>query len=313
MISTHLKRITKSGWLNFKRNTFVSLSAVLVMVVTLAVIAGILLTNKMFVSTLDEVRSKVDINVYFTPDAPEEIVLAFQDQLENLPEVAEVGYITKEEALAEFKERHKNDQTTLDALQELEENPLGATLTVRANETSQYASIAGFLDGYRTSSGGDSYVEKINYFDNKKAIDTLTGVIDGSEKLGFIMYVVFALFAIVITLNTIRLAIFISKDEIHVMNLVGAEASYIKGPFVVTGAIYGIVSAVIVLVALWPLTVWLTTVAQKFFVDINFLQYYMDDFFMIAGTLFVSGIAISSISSYLAVRRYLRNNKVRIK
>jgi len=313
MISTHIQRIVKSGWLNFKRNTFVSLSAVLVMVVTLSVIAGILLTNKMFVSTLDEIRTKVDINVYFTPNAPEEIVLAFQDQLEKLPEVAEVGYITREEALAEFKERHKNDQTTLDALQELDENPLGATLTVRAIETSQYASIAGFLDGYRASSGGDTYVEKINYFDNKKAIDTLTGLIDGSEKLGFIMYVIFALFAVIITLNTIRLAIFISKDEIHVMNLVGAEASYIKGPFVVTGAIYGFVAAVIVLIALLPLTVWLTTVAQKFFVDINFLQYYKDDFFVIAGTLFVSGIAISCLSSYLAVRKYLRNNKVRIK
>jgi len=313
MISTHIQRITKTGWLNFKRNTFVSLSAVLVMVVTLTVISGILLTNKMFVSTLDEIRSKVDINVYFTPDAPEEVILAFQDQLENLPEVAEVGYIAKEEALAEFRERHKNDQTTLDALQELEENPLGATLTIRAFQTSQYASIAGFLDGYRTSSGGEGYVEKINYFDNKKAIDTLTSVIDGSEKLGFIMYVVFALFAVIITLNTIRLAIFISKDEIHVMNLVGAEASYIKGPFVVTGAIYGVVATVIVLLALWPLSVWLTTVAQRFFVDINFLDYYMNDFFTIAGILLVSGVAISSISSYLAVRKYLRNNKVKIK
>jgi cell division transport system permease protein len=151
------------------------------------------------------------------------------------------------------------------------------------------------------------------YFDNKKAIDTLTSVIDGSEKLGFIMYVVFALFAVIITLNTIRLAIFISKDEIHVMNLVGAEASYIKGPFVVTGAIYGVVATVIVLLALWPLSVWLTTVAQRFFVDINFLDYYMNDFFTIAGILLVSGVAISSISSYLAVRKYLRNNKVKIK
>ena len=163
------------------------------------------------------------------------------------------------------------------------------------------------------SSGGEGYVEKINYFDNKKAIDTLTNVIDGSEKFGFIMSIVFAVFAIVITLNTIRLAIFISRDEIHVMNLVGAEGSYIKGPFVVTGALYGIIATILVLLMLWPMTVWLTNVAQKFFVDINFLEYYMSDFVIIAGTLLVSGVAIGSISSYLAVRKYLRNNKVKIK
>lgn len=313
MLKTHIARITKSGWLNFKRNTFVSLSAVLVMIVTLLVIAGIMLTNKMLVATLDSVRQKVDINVYFTPEAPEEVVLAFKGEIEKLPEVEEVGYISKEEALAEFTERHKNDQTTLDALEELDENPLGAALTVQAKETSQYEAIANYLEGYRSNSGGDSYVDEINYFNNKKAIDTLTNVINGSERFGFILSIVFGIIAIVITLNTIRLAIYISRDEIHVMNLVGAVQSYIKGPFVVTGAIYGLVATVVVLLMLWPLTIWLTNVAQNFFVEINFFSYFIGDFFKFLGILLVSGVGISSISSYLAVKKYLKNNKVKIK
>jgi len=304
-----IKRIIKAGWLNFTRNTFVSLSAVLVMVVMLLIISGVITTDRLLSETLSSIEDKVDINVYFNPTVDEATVLSLESQLETLPEVERVGYISREAALEQFKERHQNNQSTLSALDELGENPLGATLTIKAKNTSQYESIAAFLENYQSVNLSANNIEKINYFDNKQAIDTLNNVIDGSRKFGFIISIIFVIIAIVITLNTLRLAIYISKDEIHVMNLVGATEGYIRGPFIVTGALYGIVATIVVMILLIPLNLWMTSIVQDFFVDVNFMQYYLQDFFKLVMWLLVSGIVTGAVASALAVRKYVNSKR----
>lgn len=304
-----IKRIIRAGWLNFTRNTFVSLSAVLVMAVMLLIISGVITTDRLLSETLSSIEDKVDINVYFNPTVDEITILSLEDKIETLPEVERVEYISREDALAQFKERHQNNQSTLDALDELGENPLGATLTIKAKNTSQYDSIASFLDNYQSVNLTENHIDKINYFDNKQAIDTLNNVIDGSQKFGFIISVIFVIISIVITLNTLRLAIYISKDEIHVMNLVGATEGYIRGPFIVTGALYGIIATVIVMVILLPLNLWLTSVVQDFFVDINFMEYYLKDFWRLVMWLALSGIITGAVASSLAVRKYVKVKK----
>lgn len=303
------KRIIKAGWVNFRRNTFVSLSAVLVMVVMLLIISGVILTDRLLSDTLATIEDKVDVNVYFNPTVDETVVLSLEDQLETLPEVASVEYISREDALAQFRERHENNQSTLEALDELGENPLGATLTIKAKNPSQYESIASFLESYQSVNLTANHINNINYFDNKKAIDTLNNVIDGSKKFGFIISIVFIIIAIIITLNTLRLAIYISRNEIHVMNLVGATEGYIRGPFIVTGAIYGIVSTIIVMLLLLPLNIWMTNVIQDFFIDVNFMNYYLQDFWKLIIWLLISGILTGALASTLAVRRYVNSRK----
>lgn len=303
------KRILKAGWLNFKRNKFVSLSAVLVMVVMLLVISGVMTTNKLLTETLSSIEDKVDINVYFNSDTSELEVLSLQEDINTLPEVKEVTYISKEAALQQFRDRHENSQVTLSALDELGENPLGATLTIKADNPSQYDSIAAFLENYQATDITSSNIDRINYFDNKQAIDTLNNLIDGSQKLGFIVSMVFVILSIIITLNTLRLAIYISRDEIHVMNLVGATEGYISGPFIVTGALYGLIATGVVAILLFPINYWLTGVVQDFFVDVNFMDYYLQDFFVIIFWLLLSGVVVGAVSSSLAVRKYVNRRK----
>jgi len=309
MNKTGFKRIIKAGWLNFKRNTFVSLSAILVMVVMLFIISGVFMTDKLLSETLSSIEDKVDINVYFNSDTSELVVISLRDDIETLPEVKEVTYVSKEAALQQFRDRHENSQTTLSALDELGENPLGATLTIKAQSPSQYDSIAAFLENYQATDITSSNIDRINYFDNKQAIDTLNNVIDGSQKIGLIMSIVFIIISIIITLNTLRLAIYISRDEIHVMNLVGATEGYISGPFIVTGALYGLISTAVVMISLLPITYWLTGVVQDYFVDINFLDYYVQDFFQLTFWLLLSGIIVGSVASSLAVRNYVSRRK----
>lgn len=304
MLWLNTKRIVKSGFISFARNGFVSLSSVLIITITLFVMGGILFTGALLRSSLQEIESKVDVNVYFVPAADEADILALKNKIAALPEVATVEYISRDQALENFKARHEGDDITLQALDELGDNPLGAILNVRAKETSQYEGIANFL-----TSEGDSQpglIDRVNYFQNKTAIDTLTRMISGGTKIALAITAVLVLISIIIALNTIRLAIYIAREEISVMRLVGASNKYIRGPFVVSGILYGIVSALVTLALLYPATYWVASITKTFFGGFNVFSYYLTDFGKIFGVIFGAGVVLGAVSSYLAVRRYLK-------
>lgn len=306
MVWVNLKRIFKTGFHQFWRNSIVSLSAVLVMIVTLVVISIVLFSSALLTNSLMAIEDKVDINVYFIPSAVEDSVLTVKSSLEGLDEVEYVNYLDKEAVLENFKVRHEDDDQKLDALDELDSNPFGGVLNVKAVEPSQYEGVQEFLTENYPEGEVGSIIEYVNYSENKKAIDRLSQIIDAGERLGVIITVIFIIISILITLNTIRLAIYISKDEINVMKLVGANKSYISGPFVVTGALYGIFSSILTMVILWPITFWLGPITERFFVNINLFEYYLQSFGQIFLIIFVSGVFIGSVSSVLAIGKYLK-------
>jgi cell division transport system permease protein len=304
MFLTNLKRVIKAGFFSFLRNGFVSLSSIMVMVVTLLFIGSIIFFSAGMNSALEELRSKVDVRVSFQDNAEESHVLSVQTSLENLPEVAQVVYTSREDVYLNFIERHRNDPTTLQALEELGENPLGATLNIKAHEPSQYEGVAEFLENMRER--GDSQIYNINYFQNKEAIDALTRIIDSAERFGLFLTLALVAISIVITFNTIRLAIYISKEEISVMKLVGASTSYIKGPFVIVGIIYGIMAGLLALAVFYPVTLWVGPITERL-MTLNIFNYYVSNFGQIFLILVGSGIFIGAVSSYLAVKKYLKS------
>lgn len=302
---TNIKRVSRAGFVGFLRNGFVSLATVLIMSITLFVIGSIMTMGAALDATLVQLQDKVDINVYFLTDAPESEILALRDSVSELPEVATVTYVTRDEALQRFRERHKDDQLTLQALDELDENPLGASLAIRAKETSQYEGIANFLENETAVGAGTQIIEKINYFQNKAAIDKLTDIINASERFGLIVTIFLIAASLLIVFNTIRLAIYTTKDEISVMQLVGASDWYVQGPFVIEGALYGFVAGVLSLLAMYPVAAWLGPASQAFLGSFNVLSYYGNNigwlFFVLVGT----GVVLGALSSFIAVRRYL--------
>jgi cell division transport system permease protein len=278
------------------------------MIITLFVITSTIFLGAILNASLQEIKSKVDINVYFVRTAPEADILALQKALEVLPEVkVPVEYVSREDALADFRQKHQDDQFTLQALDELGENPLGASLNIRAKEPSQYEGIAEFLKSKGAlTENGTTIIDKINYYQNKTAIDTLTKMINSANRLGFILTLFLVLVSILITFNTIRLAIFMSRDEISVMRLVGASRMYIRGPFIVSGAIYGVVSGFITLTLFFPITLWLGNATAEFFVGLNVFSYYISNFAQIFLIVIFSGAFIGALSSFLAVRKHLK-------
>ena len=306
MFWTNFKRIIRSGFLNFWRNGFVSLASILVITITLFIIGSLIFFSAVMDFSLEELRSKVDINVYFISSASEESIGALKSDLEALPEVKLVTYTSRDEALLQFKTRHENDFLTLQALEELGENPLGASLNIRAKETSQYESIARFLeDAQALAAGATPIVDSINYHQNKIAIDRLTRIIDGAQMLGAAIIIIMAIISAVIVFNTIRLAIYTSREEIGVMRLVGANSWYIRGPFLVEGLMYGFLSSIIALTIFYPVTAWLGRATERFFGGINVFDYYLDHFGEIFLIIVSTGIFLGAISRYIATRRYL--------
>ncbi len=301
----NVKRVARYGLISFVRNGFVSFTAVLIMTITLFVVAFLIISSAALSDTLKQLTEKVDVTVYFTTEASEDAIMSMKSALSALPEVAVVTYISRDSALSIFRERHKGDQLTLQALEELGENPLGASLEIRAKQTSQYESIANFLEAQQKAGGSGAGIDKVNFFQNKTAIDRLTNIIETSRRIGIAIALVLGLSTVLIAFNTIRLAIYTAREEIGVMNIVGAGHWYVRGPFMIAGILYGIVSGLIVLLILYPLTLWLGPASEQFFGTFNVFTYFIDAFPILFLIIIVSGVGLGALSSYLAVRRYL--------
>ncbi len=294
----------RAGSVNVMRNSFVSLASIFVMTMTLIIIGSLMFLNTLVGEFVSYVQDKVDVNVYFVTDATEQSIFDFKTVLENIPEVAYVTYTSRDDAIAQFREQHQDDQVTLQGLEELGENPFGAELAIKAKQPSQYESIAQFLEGHRKDSDGQPFIDSVNYAKNKTVITQLENITKYVQQFGWFMIFVFSVASILITFNTIRLAIYTAREEISVMRLVGASNMYIRGPFVVEGTLYGVVSGLIALVVFFPLAWFLKGPTQQMF-GADIFSHYLSAFPVFFLVLIFSGAFLGAVSAFLAVRKYL--------
>jgi len=302
------KRVLRTGFQGFWRNGVVSLAAVLMMTVTLSIVSFLLFLNAVLNFSVGQVSERVDVTVYFYPEAEEVEIANLNQKIEELPLVEETVYISRDEALVRFMERHQNDALTLRALEELGENPLGASLSIKAAEPSHYATIIGDLeeDGLLDPEVEGAIVERVNYQQNRELLGRLQDTIVTVQALGLGLTLFFMVISILITFNTIRLAIYSSREEVEIMRLVGAENQYIRGPFVVQGVLYGFVSAVLTLALLYPGTLWVSQKTSGFFGGMDVYVYYANNFAQLFVITVVLGVILGVIASLFAIRRYLR-------
>lgn len=303
---TAFKRIVRAGFVGFWRNAFVSLAAIFVMAVSLFVIGSTIMVDTLLGVSLDNIQDKVDINVYFVTTAEQTDIDLLQTSLESLPDVEEVIYTSREDALTAFSELHKNDETIMQGLEELGDNPLGASLSIRAQDTSQYEGIAAFLSEQQAIEDPQQpLIDEVNFVKNKEAIEKLTAIIGAVENATFIIMIVLVAASILITFNTVRLTVYTTREEISVMRLVGASNMFIRGPFMLQGIMYGLSAGVLALLVLYPLVLWIGPETEQFF-QFNLFDYFVSNFGYLFAVLVGTGVAMGVISSSLAVSRYLR-------
>jgi len=299
---TGFKRIIKWGFKNFARNAWLSTATVSIMTLTLLVITVLLMVNVVANVVLDNLENKIDISVYFKLETQEADILEVKSQLEELAEVESVDYTSQEEALIDFKERHKDNPVLLQSLEELDTNPLEASLNIKAGETSQYASINQFLE----SVSYQEIIDKVNYMQNKEVIEKLSKIITDIKTGGLGLTFLLALIVFLVTFNAIRLAIYSSREEINVMRLVGASNRFIRGPFIIEGILYGVIAAVVTLLILYPVFYFISPKVSSFLPIDSIFSYFKVNLLAFLALLLVVGIVLGSFSSYVAVRKYLK-------
>ncbi|MEK7082407.1 MAG: permease-like cell division protein FtsX [Patescibacteria group bacterium] len=294
------KRIMRAGWLGFWRNAWLSAATIIVMTLVLFVVGNLVFLGALSHTVLRSLESKIDVSVYFTPDAPEQEILTLKREMEARPDVKEVSYVSRDSALASFRERHKDSALIVGALDELDDNPLQASVNIKAADSSQYGAISDFLAEKKSP-----IVSKINYFENQDVIDRLSSIVGSVRGAGAVLTIFLAFVAVLVAFNTIRMAIYTVREEIKIMRLVGASRWFIRGPFLVTGLLYGAAAGALITLAFLPLT-WLAAPKLLLMVpDFNLFRYFISnglEFFLI---MLGAGIFLGVVSSLIAVRRYL--------
>lgn len=299
---TTLSRIIKYGIVGFWRNGLLSTATIAVMFLAVMVFQSLMIFNVLTKAALDLIQEKIDISIYFKPDTAEDDILKIKEELSVLAEVKNVEYLSKDKALEIFKARHKEEQIISQALEELGENPLTASLNVKAHNPKDYS----FLSSYINTAAFKNLIYKISYAQNSVIIERLNKIIETIKNLGTLLTILFSSIAVLITFNTIRLAIYSYRDEIGIMKLVGASNYFIRGPYAVEGIIYGLIAAVFGFFVLLPLSYYASPYVKIFIPNMDVWKYVISNALGIFGYQALFGIVLGIISSAIAIRKYLK-------
>lgn len=237
---TILKRTLKLAWINLKRNSGLSLIAILAITTTLIFTTFAFVVQDFAQSVSAEVKQKVSVSIYFKEGVDEDTILDVKSELEDLPDVADVQYISKENALESFIERYKDDAVLMAALAEVG-NPFLASISVSANSIEGYDAIMYFLE----DSPSQVFFEKVDYGQRKSMIEDLFYIIETLQKVGIFLGVITGLAAILVIFNIIRSSIRGMKDEISIMRLVGVSRRFLSASFAFQGLIIAVLSIIL--------------------------------------------------------------------
>lgn len=302
MILLTISRTFKSGLQNFYRNGSLSVAAVSILTLALLIISIVIVLSISANLGLKYIQEKIDIRVYFKSNVEESQIMAFRSEVQKYKEVKSADYISKNKALDDFKANNAGKPDILKAIEAVDENPLLASVNIRAKNPEQYDLIAGSIE----NSAYKDDIASVNYQQYKLVIDRFNTTIKTIRKTGVFLFILFSLIAILITFNVIRMTIFNHGTEIEIMRLVGASNNFIRLPFVFEGIIYGCFAAVIAILLLFPIvkvvTPYVIGSAYVNVIQADFVKY----FFLIFAVQLLAGTALGVISSLLAIRRYLK-------
>jgi cell division transport system permease protein len=302
MESLAFYRAIRSGWINFWRNFWLSAAATLVMVVTLAMLTLTLITFNVTNIAVKNIQERVDISVYFKGKVAENQILNIKSHLESLSQVSTIKYISAQQALDDFKQKHAGNALIAESLAQLTDNPLPATLQIKAKTLEQYPQIAAEL----TKPDYQTYIQKVNFEDNRTVIERLSRILNTIKKLGLGMAVIFSFIAVLVIFNTIRLTIYNRREEVEIMKLVGATNWYIRWPFIVESILYGLAASIITILMTIPILNYLLPRLNLYLgttLNDKSSSFSLGNIFLLQlGIAMLLGI----ISSSIAIRRYLK-------
>lgn len=303
MKTLKLWRTFREGWQNFRRNGWLSFATVSILTLSLFIVGISSLLGLTTHYMLQNMRDKVSINVSFNPDVPEYRMLEIRDELSKYKkEISSVEYVSRDAALETFLAENKNNAAVTQAIEEIGENPLLASLVIKAVAPEYYEVIVNQLE----RSTFQSDISRINYDKNKKIFANLERINQTTQKIGLGLGAAFIFIAVLITFNTIRITIYSHRQEFEIMRLVGASNIYVRMPFVFEGVFYGIAAALATAAALFGAAYFISPLTEGAIPQGNFMGLYTSFFLPVFGGILILGIALGVLSSSIAIRRYLK-------
>lgn len=303
---TTILRILRYGLNNFSRNAWLTTAATIVMTITLLIIMTTVFARFVFNDTIDQVRQKIDISVYLKDEATAAQVQRFVGDIKQVPQVTSVTYISKDEARQQFEQQNRTEFAQLQALAELgADNPFPASLKIKTSDPNKLEGLNAVIDKNKTLLDPDTPTSYSG--ERKAAIDNIANISRFAETAGLIAAAVFVIISIMIVFNTIRMAIFNRRDEIEMMKLIGAEKYFIRGPFIVEAALYGVLAAAISVIILYAALLSRASDLSRYDVVVGgTVQFFQTWPVLIVLAQLLIGVLIGVFSAQLAIRRYLK-------
>jgi cell division transport system permease protein len=283
----------KRAWEGFWRNALMSIAATATMVLMLLLLAGFWIIQAGLSAGIEYTESKVEVVADLKDTATTSQVDAIEANLRAQPEVLDVHYVSRDEALARYRARLA-EQSEQDLTQYLDANPLHASLEVKLVDPTVFGNVVEQLRG-------EAAVDKVK--EQQKTVDNLLTITNVLRTAGTVILIVIAFIVLFIIVNTIRLAVVARAEEIEIMRLVGASDAFIRWPFIFEGAMVGLLGAIVTLAVLFLAGDQIGRVMINFFavLPLSFGTLTRDLIVLVGG----AGVGLGIIGSWVSVRTYL--------
>ncbi|MDP2736002.1 MAG: permease-like cell division protein FtsX [bacterium] len=289
-----LRRIFRNAFLGIVRHTGLSITTVAVITLTFGTTSTLALFAFGAGKVIDYYESRALVTAFFTEEATEEEILNLRGELLAREGVTEVEYTSKEEAFTIYSQQFADKP---ELLENIPTNILPASLDVRTASLDDLPGVAEFFEG-------NELVEEVAFYQD--VVERFKSLVNAARTSLLLLVVVFAAISIAVVLITIGLIIHSMEEEIEIMALLGATSSYIRLPFIVQGAVYGLIAA---LISGGLLTLAIPIVfpyVRGFFSNVPLPDPSVTFQLGLVGLEAFAGILIGAVGSYLAVSRYLR-------
>lgn len=301
---TNFKRALTFALADFSRNKGISVATTFILVVTISLFTMLFFMHGVSKEIIAQIQNKMDITAYFKSDAPEADILAVKDQiLLQSTDIKSIEYVSKEDALSIFLERYKDDDTYTNALTQVGDNPFLPSLNITTTgEPEQYEKVNDILQ----SSQFADLIDQVDYFQKKDIIERTFAITSNLNKFGIALAIILMLVAILVVFNTIKLAIDSSKTEISTMRIVGASSWFVRAPFIIQGALFGIISFIVCFFITITSIFFLSSKLQVMLSGFSLWGYFVHNIFIVILIQLGFGILLGGIASFIVVQKYLK-------
>jgi cell division transport system permease protein len=301
MIFLSLYRIIKFSLQDVTRNIWLSVVTVIILILALFSINMLLVVKVIGQAAVGAVKSKIDVSLYIKPDVDEKEILALKAQLSNIAAVQSVKYVSCEEALEIFKKNNNNNPAVLSALRELDKNPLSPALVIIPKAADNMETLINELNKVQSD-----IIDSRDFSDYKTMISKIDAVTNRATEAGVVLAGIFVFITLMVIFNSVRVAVYTHNTEISIMRLVGASNGFVFMPFILSALIYSLLGVGAIVLCFYPFLSLLQPYLEAFFVgyNINIVNYFNDNFFLIFGLEFAGIAAVNILASYLAARKY---------